>query len=52
MVVTRPASSREHPRLESDGMHIDLPVFRELPEREGPAEITAGEAAASQQQQQ
>jgi len=52
MVVTRPATSREHTRLESDSKHIDLPVYRELPEREGPAELTAGEAAASQQQQQ
>ncbi len=52
MVVTRPATSREHPRLDEDSMHIDLPVYRELPDRDGKTAITAGEAAASQQQQQ
>ena len=51
-VVTRPGTSREHPQLDEDSMHIDLPVYRELPEREGRAELAAGEAAASQQQQQ
>ena len=51
-VVTRPGTGREQPRLVEQAQHIDLPVYREIPEREGPAEITAGEAAVSQQQQQ
>lgn len=51
-VVTRPGTGREQPRLVEQTQHIDLPVYREIPERAGPAEITAGEAAASQQQQQ
>jgi len=51
-VVTRPGTSREHPQLDEDSMHIDLPVYRELPEGERSTELAAGEAAASQQQQQ
>ena len=51
-VVTRPIMDRDRTRL-SDGMQqIDLPVYRELPDRDGASELTAGEAAASQQQQQ
>ena len=50
-VVTTPVVEREHPRLVEDGHHIDLPVYRELPGRDGASELTAGEAAASQQQQ-
>ncbi len=51
-VITTPVLEREHPRLVEESQHIDLPVYRELPGRDGASELTAGEAAASQQQQQ
>lgn len=51
-VITRPAARRESIRLR-DETYLDLPVFQELPESERPTNRNiAGEAAASQQQQQ
>jgi transglutaminase-like putative cysteine protease len=51
-VVTRPIMDRDRTRLADGLQQIDLPVYRELPDRDGASELTAGEAAASQQQQQ
>ena len=43
---------RDRTRLADSLQQIDLPVYREIPDRDGASELTAGEAAASQQQQQ
>ena len=51
-VITRPVVDRDLPRLAEGGPQIELPVYREMPDRDGASELAAGEAAASQQQQQ
>ncbi len=51
-VVTRPSARQEPIRIREES-YLDLPVYQELPESERPmGRNTAGEAAASQQQQQ